>query len=77
MPIKAKAAVAQKMPDKPTHCSKAAPDAKAMEKDKPILIPIPAMALVRCSSRVKSAVRAITAAEIAPLPCSNRPRITI
>ena len=32
-----------------------------------------AMTLVRCCSRVRSAARAVTAAEMAPAPCSTRP----
>ena len=38
-----------------------------------MLPPTNAMALVRTSSRVKSASSAVTAAEIAPAPCSARP----
>lgn len=34
-----------------------------------------AITLVRCSSRVRSAASAVTAAEIAPVPCSTRPAI--
>ena len=40
-------------------------------------MPMMAIALVRCSSRVRSAVSAMTAAEIAPAPWMMRPRITI
>ena len=40
------------------------------------LQPIIAIALVRCVSRVRSAVNAITTAEIAPAPCRMRPAIT-
>ncbi len=43
----------------------------------PMVTPMIAIALVRCSSRVRSAVSAITAAEIAPAPCITRPRITV
>jgi hypothetical protein len=37
--------------------------------------PTIAIALVRCSSRVASATNAVTAAEIAPAPCTARPTI--
>ena len=43
----------------------------------PMVIPMIAMALVRWSSRVRSAASAITAAEIAPAPWIIRPTITI
>ena len=45
-------------------------------KAKPMVMPMMAMALVRCSSRVRSAASAMTAAATAPLPCSARPAIT-
>ena len=41
----------------------------------PIEAPIIAIVLVRCSSRVRSAANAITAAEIAPAPWITRPAI--
>jgi hypothetical protein len=40
-----------------------------------MLAPIMAIALVRCSSRARSAASAITAAAMAPLPCTTRPRM--
>ena len=43
----------------------------------PMVTPMMAIALVRCSSRVRSAVSAITAAEMAPAPWIIRPTITI
>ena len=43
----------------------------------PMVEPMIAMAFERWLSRVRSAVSAITTAEIAPAPCSMRPRITI
>ncbi len=49
---------------------------KEIEKVSPIVMPIIAIALVRTSSRVKSAVNAITAALIAPAPCIARPTMT-
>ena len=39
----------------------------------PIVMPIAAIARERTASRVRSAVSAITAAEIAPAPCTVRP----
>ncbi|MCY1458774.1 hypothetical protein D9M71_761870 [compost metagenome] len=41
-----------------------------------MVMPIMAMALVRCCSRVRSDSKAITAAEIAPAPCRMRPAMT-
>ncbi|OIQ64366.1 hypothetical protein GALL_540830 [mine drainage metagenome] len=42
-------------------------------KEKPMVIPTMAMALVRCCSRVESAISAEIAAEIAPDPWIARP----
>ena len=50
---------------------------KDKAKVMPIVAPIIAIALVRCSSLVKSATRAVIAAEIAPAPWIARPRIII
>ena len=50
---------------------------KDTAKVMPMVVPIKAMALVRCSSRVKSASSAINTAEIAPAPCKARPIITV
>ena len=47
-----------------------------IENVMPIVMPIIAIALVRTSSRVRSAVSAITAAFSAPAPCTTRPKIT-
>ncbi len=41
-----------------------------------MVLPIRAMAWVRFSSRVRSASRAVTAAEMAPAPCRARPTST-
>ncbi len=41
-----------------------------------MLMPTSAMALVRTASRVRSASKAVTAAEIAPAPCSARPSVS-
>ena len=46
-------------------------------KVRPIDAPTSAIALVRCESRVLSAMNAVTAAEIAPAPCTARPRIVV
>ena len=43
---------------------------------RPMLAPTSAMALVRTSSRVWSASSAVTAADTAPAPCSERPTIS-
>ena len=45
-------------------------------KLRPIEPPMIAIALARCSSRVRSAAKAVTGAEIAPAPCIARPRMT-
>ena len=45
-------------------------------KTSPIDEPIIAITLVRCSSRVRSAASAVTAAEMAPAPCNTRPTMT-
>ena len=41
-----------------------------------MVMPMTAMARVRTTSRVRSAVSAMTAAEMAPAPCRQRPTIT-
>ncbi len=51
------------------------PSTMAMANVTPKLTPINAIALVRFCSRVRSDSSAITAAAIAPEPCSARPRI--
>ncbi|MNE54629.1 hypothetical protein D3C80_1494200 [compost metagenome] len=76
MPTTAMAAVARNSPDKPKARVSKGPTTMATANDKPMLMPIMAMALVRCCSRVRSESSAITAAEIAPAPCRIRPAIT-
>ena len=75
-PNSASAAVSQNSADKPNALATSGPITMATANDKPMLMPIIAMALVRCCSRVRSESSAITAAEIAPAPCSMRPAIT-
>ena len=62
MPSTAKPAVSQKMPLTPITRSSSGPANIANMKDTPIVIPIVAIAFVRCSSRVRSAASAIGAA---------------
>ena len=52
------------------------PVTMAMAKVMPKLTPMKAMALVRFCSRVRSESSAMTAAEMAPLPCRARPTMT-
>lgn len=54
---------------------KSGPMTMAMEKAKPMVMPEMAMALVRFSSRVKSAIKASSVLPMAPAPCSARPII--
>ena len=76
MPARASAAVSQNSPARPTRPVSALPATIASANANPMLTPMTAMALVRCSSRVRSAVRAMTAAPIAPKPCRARPAMT-
>ncbi|MNE49386.1 hypothetical protein D3C80_1439010 [compost metagenome] len=76
IPTTAMAAVARNSPDRPKARVTSGPTTMATANDKPMLMPIMAMALVRCCSRVRSESKAMTAAEIAPAPCRMRPAIT-
>ncbi|MNP29152.1 hypothetical protein D3C76_1221620 [compost metagenome] len=76
IPTKASPAVARNNPDKPKALVNSGPTTMATANDRPMLMPIMAMALVRCCSRVRSDSSAMTAAEIAPAPCRMRPAIT-
>ena len=53
-----------------------APAAIATAKEMPMVAPITAITLGRCSSRVISAASASTAPEMAPMPCNTRPKVT-
>ena len=76
IPATPSAAVSQNRPEMPTSPVNAWPTIIASANAKPMLTPMIAIALVRWSSRVRSAVRAITAAPIAPSPCRARPATT-
>lgn len=76
IPTRASPAVVRNNPDKPKARVSNGPTTMATANDRPILMPIMAMALVRCCSRVRSDSSAMTAAEIAPAPCRIRPAIT-
>ena len=65
-----------KIPGTPIHLSSTGPITRARAKLSPMVAPIEAMALVRCSSRVRSASSAETTAETAPAPCITRPMMT-
>ncbi|MCY1176567.1 hypothetical protein D9M73_168450 [compost metagenome] len=75
-PTSAMPEVNQNSPCRPNRWVSTGPSTMATAKDTPMLMPIIAIALVRCCSRVRSESSAITAAEIAPAPCSTRPAIT-
>ncbi|KWV88928.1 hypothetical protein PFLmoz3_01827 [Pseudomonas fluorescens] len=68
--------MARNSPCKPNARVSKGPTTMATANDRPMVMPIIAMALVRCCSRVRSDSNAITAAEIAPAPCRMRPAIT-
>ena len=72
-PTRASTPVSQKMPLTPITGASSGPANIASMNDTPMVMPIVAIALVRCSSRVTSAASAMTAAEIAPLPWIARP----
>ncbi len=75
MPSVARPAIIQKSACRPSLWVMIGPSTMAMAKVTPKLTPIKAIALVRFCSRVKSESSAMTAAAIAPEPCSARPRI--
>ena len=66
-----------KMPAMPTDWYNSGAATRDRANISPIEAPISAIALVRCSSRVRSAVKATTAEEIAPAPWMERPRMVI
>ena len=76
IPDNANPAVNQKIPETPIKLLKTGPATKDKVNDMPMLMPKIAIARERDSSLVKSASRAITAAEIAPVPCKALPKIT-
>jgi hypothetical protein len=76
MAARASRAMSQKRPDKPRAWVMRGPVTMAMAKVMPKLTPMKAIALVRFCSRVRSDRSAMTAAEMAPLPCRARPTMT-
>ena len=74
MPPIASNKVTAKMADKPPQPESTGPSSSDSANIKPMLPPTSAMPLVRTASRVWSASKAVTAAEIAPPPCSARPK---
>ncbi len=73
MPMAASTAVSANRPDRPMRGTSSGANTSDSANMSAMLIPIKAMDLVRTSSRVRSASRAVTAAEMAPEPCSARP----
>src|SRR5690606_38789933 len=63
-------------PELPTKPVSQSPSLTATTKDRPILLPLIAMALMRFSLRGTSASKAITTADTAPPPAMARPIIT-
>ena len=64
--------ITRKMPETPIAASSGGAMTSAPTKDSPMLMPTTAIARVRTSGRVRSASSAVTAADIAPAPCSAR-----
>ncbi len=75
IPASASTPVSAKIPAMPTAWYSAGAATSDSANTRPIEAPMIAIVLVRCSSRVRSAASAITAAEIAPAPWMHRPRI--
>jgi hypothetical protein len=72
-PTKAITPVNQNKPANPIQAVSTGDTTKDSANISPMLPPTRAMALVRTSSRVKSANKAVTAADTAPAPCRLRP----
>ena len=68
-------ALLQNKPDNPASSAIKGPVNMAMVNAAPMLIPMAAITLLRCSSRDRSAARAITALAMAPQPWNSRPTI--
>ena len=64
------------MPGTPIHALSTGPAMSDAANVRAIVMPMMAIARVRTVSRVRSAVSAMTAAEMAPAPCRQRPTIT-
>ena len=77
IPHTASIAVSQKTPATPHDAATIGPNNIAKAKLMPMLIPITAITLGRCSSRLKSLANASKALAIAPMPCNARPTVTI
>ena len=69
-------AVIQNKPDRPTTATSGGAPINETANVMPTMPPTIAIALVRTSSRVESAMNADTAALTAPAPCSARPTMT-
>lgn len=75
--IRAEMPVSVKSPETPHSFVSGGEIRRERAKVRPIEAPTMAIALVRTCTRTLSAMNAVTAAEIAPAPCSMRPSITI
>ena len=73
----ASTAVSQNRPDMPIKAYRIGAATMERANTSPMEEPIMAMTLVRCCSRVRSAARAVTAAEMAPAPWNTRPTSTV
>ena len=73
-PAKANQKVTAKMAGRPPQPDSKGPKTRLSANIRPMLAPTKAVPLVRTSSRVWSASKAVTAAEIAPPPCKPRPQ---
>ena len=76
MPASASDPVKANSPPRPTCAASSGASTRDSANIRAMLAPTSAMALVRTSSRVVSASKAVTAAEMAPAPCSERPKIS-
>ena len=74
-PPRASTAVRPNKPGKPAQAASTGANTRDTANINPILPPTSAMALVRTTSRVWSASKAVTAADTAPAPCKARPSI--
>jgi hypothetical protein len=73
-PQTANSKVTPKIALKPPQPDSKGPSTKDSANIKPMLAPTKAVPLVRTASRVWSANKAVTAAEMAPPPCKARPK---
>ena len=68
--------VSANIPGTPIHALSTGPATSEVPNVAAMVMPMIAIARVRTLSRVRSAVSEMTAAEMAPAPCKQRPTIT-